>query len=330
MHRKFNWGIIGIGGIAAKFAEGLQTTTNGNLLAVASRDKKKAEVFASRFNVPVAYGKYEEIIKNKEIDIIYIATPHNLHFENTMMCLENNIPVLCEKPFAINSNEVKKMISKAREKNVFLMEALWTAFLPSIIKVKEVIKNGDLGKIHFIRADFGIQPERNPNGRHFDIKLGGGSLLDVGIYPAFLALELLGKPKEIKAMASIGTTGVDENCGYMFKYPDGQIATLFSSIAARSGIDAMIVGEKARIFIHSHFFMPTLVSLITNDGKIIDITPKYIGNGYNYEADEVMNCIETKKNESSIMSHNKSIELIEILDEIRKQCEIRYPDHDQY
>jgi predicted dehydrogenase len=330
MHKKYNWGIIGLGWIAAKFAEGLQSTENGQLCAVASRDKKKAEEFASQYNVPVAYGSYEELAEDKNIDIVYIATPHNLHCENTIMCLERNIPVLCEKPFAINSVEVKKMIAKAIEKNVFLMEAMWTAFLPSLKKVKETVQSGALGKIQFLRADFGIKPERNPEGRFFNPRLGGGSLLDVGIYPAYLALELLGKPNEVKALAYVGNTGVDENCGFIFSYSGGQIATLFSSIVARTGIDAMIAGENAKIVMHSHFFMPTSVSLITNDGEVTDLTPDFKGNGYNYEAEEVMHCLENGLGESHIMSHKKSIELIELLDEIRIKCGIRYPDHDEY
>lgn len=328
MQKTYNWGIIGLGWIAAKFAEGLKSTSKGRLLAVASRDKKKADAFASLYDVPIAYGSYEEIVKNKEIDIIYIATPHTLHCENTLMCLENKIPVLCEKPFAINSSEVYRMIKKAKENNVFLMEAMWTAFLPSLKKVKQVIETGRLGKIQFIRADFGINPGFNPEGRLFNLNLGGGSLLDVGIYPAFLSLEILGMPLEIKAMGTIGKTGVDENCGFIFKYSGGQICTLFSSIVTRSGIDAVISGEKAKIVMHSLFFMPTTLTLITNDGEITDITPSYTGNGYNYEAEEAMLCLDNKETESRIMSHKKSESLIKILDLIRQECGIFYPGHD--
>jgi len=327
MGRKFRWGIVGLGGIAAKFAEGLQVLPDAHLFAVASRTQRKADDFAQRFNVPHSYGNYAEILGNKEIDIIYIATPHTFHFENTLMCLEAGIPVLCEKPLAINSTEVKKMITKSQEKRVFLTEAMWTAFLPSIKKIKEVINEGLIGKVELIRADFGTRADNDPKKRWFNPDLGGGSLLDVGIYPAYLATEILGRPDKIKALASMVRTGVDENCGFVFHYKEGQIASLYSSIVVKTATDAMITGNKGSIYIHSNFFMPSSVSLIFNDSTR-DITPEYIGNGYNYEAAEAMECLDKGLIQSNSMNHEKSMLLMEILDEIRKECGIRYPKHD--
>ncbi len=327
MGRKYHWGIVGLGGIAAKFAEGLQVLPDAQLFAVASRTKRKADEFAERFNVQHAYGSYSEILGNKDIDIIYIATPHTLHCENTLMCLEGGFPVLCEKPFAVNSSEVKKMIAKSKEYGILLIEAMWTAFLPSVRVVKNAINEGSIGKVELVRADFGILADNDPAKRWFNIDLGGGSLLDVGIYPAYLALEILGRPHKIKALASIGPTGVDENCGFVFQYKGGEIASLYSSIIAKTGIDAMITGNKGSIHIHSNFFMPSVVSLIS-DGTIKDITPEYIGNGYNYEAAEAMECLDKGLLESISMNHEKSMHLMEILDEIRKECGIRYPKHD--
>lgn len=327
MSRKYRWGIVGLGGIAAKFAEGLQVLPDAQLFAVASRTQQKADDFARRYDVPHAYGGYNEILGNKDVDIVYISTPHTLHCENTLMCLEAGLPVLCEKPFAVNSFEVKKMITKSKEKGVLLIEAMWTAFLPSIKKVKNVINEGLIGKVELIRADFGIQANSDPKKRWFNIDLGGGSLLDVGIYPAFLALEILGRPDKIKALASIGPTGVDENCGFVFQYRGGEIASLYSSIIAKTGVDAMITGSKGTIHIHSNFFMPSRVSVIF-DKTVKDITPEYIGNGYNYEAAEAMECLDKGLTESISMNHEKSMLLMEILDEIRKECDIRYPKHD--
>ncbi|MBN2613644.1 MAG: Gfo/Idh/MocA family oxidoreductase [Bacteroidales bacterium] len=323
----YNWGIIGLGFIAAKFAEGLSCLPNAKLFAVASRNKKKAENFAARYHVPHAYGSYKEIVENKQIDIIYIATPHTLHCENTLMCLENKIPVLCEKPFAINLTEVKKMVTKAGEMKTLLMEAMWTAYLPSVKRIKETIASGIIGDIELIRADFGFKADKNPEGRLFNPELGGGSLLDVGIYPAYLALEFLGVPDQVKALASFGHTGVDENCAFIFKYPHGQLASLYSSIIAKTSIDAMITGTDGGIYLHSDFFMPARISLI-KDGTDTEITPKYKGNGYNYEAEEAMKCLSEGKTESELMKHHKSLQLIETLDRIRKECGIRYPKHD--
>lgn len=327
MGRKYHWGIMGLGWIAENFAEGLKVLPDAQLFAVASRTQAKADDFAGRYDVPHAYGNYRDMLNNKNIDIIYIATPHTLHYENTMMCLEAGFPVLCEKPFAVNSLEVKKMITKSKESGILLIEAMWTAFLPSVKKVKSIINEGFIGKVELIRADFGIRADNDPKKRWFNKDLGGGSLLDVGIYPAYLALEILGRPDKIKALASIGPTGVDENCGFIFQYKEGEISSLYSSIIARTGIDAMITGSKGSIHIHSNFFMPSSVSVIL-DKTEQDITPEYIGNGYNYEAAEAMECLDKGFTEGISMNHEKSMLLMEILDEIRNECHIRYPKHD--
>ncbi|MBN2213275.1 MAG: Gfo/Idh/MocA family oxidoreductase [Bacteroidales bacterium] len=327
MKKKYNWGIIGLGGIAEKFAEGLQVLPEARLFAVASRTQQKANDFAKHHHVPHAYGSYAEMLENKDIDIIYIATPHTFHCKNTLMCLEAGFHVLCEKPFAVNSSEVKKMIAKSREKKKLLIEAMWTAFLPSVKRIKEVINEGLIGKVEFIRADLGFRADNDPKKRWFNPDLGGGSLLDVGIYPAYLAVEILGRPDAIKALASTGHTGVDENCGFVSQYKEGEIASLYSSIIAKTAIDAMITGKKGSIHIHSNFFMPSGVSLVF-DNNIRDITPEYFGNGYNYEAAEAMECLEKGLTESHSMNHEKSILLMETLDRIRNECGISYPEHD--
>ncbi len=328
MSRIFNWGIIGLGNIAEKFASDLKLLANANLFAVASRNKQKADLFATKHGVAYAYGCYEDISKNKNIDLIYIATPHSLHFENTAMCLNNKIAVLCEKPLAINSAEVKKMVHLSEANNTFLMEAMWTRFLPSIDKVLYLLEEKVIGNIRFIRADFGFRAPKDINNRLFNNKLGGGSLLDVGIYPVFLSLLLLGKPSLIKAVANIGPSGVDENCGITMRYAEGQIAVLFSSIVARTGIEAEIIGEEGRIILHSEFYRPTKLTIIMQNGYTETIEPRYTGSGLGYEAAEAMYCLEQGMVESNKMSHAFSIQLMEVLDAIRKECGIHYPSHD--
>lgn len=328
MDKIYNWGIIGLGAIAEKFANDLKLLTNARLFAVASRNKQKAIAFAKKHNAVHAYGDYKDIIKNKDLDIIYIATPHSSHYENTVSCLINKIAVLCEKPLAINSSEVKKMITAARENNTFLMEAIWTRFLPSTAKLIELIEEKAIGKVQFIRADFGFKAPKDPDNRFFNIMLGGGSLLDAGIYPLFMAHLVLGKPSGIKAMASIGSTGVDENCGITLQYNDGQIASLFSSIVAATGTEAEISGEKGRILLHNGFFSPTKVSLIKQDGSVTTFKPDYQGAGFTYETAEVMYCLDNGLIESKKMSHAFSLELMEVMDKIRQECGIYYPNHD--
>ena len=329
MSKKFNWGIIGLGQIAESFADDLKLLPEARLFAVASRNQQKADLFAEKYDAPYAYGCYEDIVKNKELDIIYIATPHSLHCENTIMCLESKIAVLCEKPLAINSVEVKKMITCSKENNTFLMEAMWTRFLPSIEKLLELIEQKVIGNTQLIRADFGIKAPKDMNNRLFNINLGGGSLLDVGIYPVFLSLLILGMPSFIEAVASICPTGADENCGITLKNNKGQIASLFSSIVARTGIEAEIIGDDGRILLHSEFYRPTMLSIIRQDGSIETIEPQCTGNGFTYEAAEVMNCLKKGTIESKKMSHSVSLQLMEVLDKIRKKSGIHYPNHDK-
>ena len=193
MIRKIKWGFIGTGWIAQKLAKALESVDNSQLYAVGSRNKETANKFANDFNVIKSYGSYKELVEDSDIDIVYVATPHNLHCENTLMALENNKNVLCEKPFGINGREVRQMINKAKEKDLFLMEALWSRYLPDIIKTKEIIDSGELGEIKLITAYFTTKSNQGSEGRHFNKDLGGGSLLDIGIYNVFLSLLLLGK-----------------------------------------------------------------------------------------------------------------------------------------
>jgi predicted dehydrogenase len=328
MSKIYNWGIIGLGKIAESFADDLKLLPNARLFAVASRSQQKADLFAGKYDAVHAYGSYEDIVKNKDLDVIYLATPHSLHCENTILCLNNKIAVLCEKPLAINSTEVERMVSCSEKNNTFLMEAMWTRFLPSIEKLLELLEQKVVGNIQLIRADFGFKAPKDKNNRLFNINLGGGSLLDVGIYPVFLSLLIMGMPSVIEATAAIGPTGVDENCGITLKNNSGQIASLFSSIVAKTGVEAEIIGDNGRILLHNEFFRPTILSVIRQDGSIEAIEPHYKGKGFNYEAAEVMHCLKKGYLESKKMSHELSRQLMGILDRIRHKCGIYYPNHD--
>ena len=328
MEKTVNWGILGLGAIAHKFAEGLKYVKNAKLYAVGSRDREKALQFAKKYKAQKYYGSYEELASGPEIDIIYIATPHTLHCENTLLCIRNKKSVLCEKPFAINSGEVKRMINSAKENNVFLMEALWTRFLPHIKKTLALINSGNIGEPRILSADFGFRADYNPAGRLFNLALGGGSLLDVGIYPVFLSLLLFGKPDEITACANIGKTGTDENCGIIFKYNDGKMAILYSTLISYTPISAEIHGSKGTIKINPKWFTPTDIMISEGLKKPENVKIKHVGNGYNYEAEEATRCLMNKQIESGIMPLSFSLELINTLDKIRKACGIYYPGHD--
>jgi predicted dehydrogenase len=327
--QKINWGIIGCGRIAHKFADDLKWAKNARLTAVASRDLNKAKQFSKEFNVKTSYGSYEELATSKEIDVVYIATPHSLHYENTLLCLEHGKAVLCEKPFAINSRQSMEMIALAKQKQVFLMEAVWTKFLPHYQKTLELIQRGKLGEIKSVIANFGFQPWQDAPERLLDPALGGGSLLDIGIYNVFMALTILGKPDEIQAKMVPGKLGIDEQCAIQFMYQNGAMAQLFSSLSTNLPTEVLVSGTKSFLKLSSRFYEPssqlTLHKTVTDPGKHIHVK-KRKGIGYWHEAKHVGDCIEQGLTESPVMSHADTILLMQTLDEVRRIVGLRYKE----
>lgn len=330
MTEKINWGILGAGKIAGKFARDLATLPQANLYAVASRTLEKAQSFADANNFEKAYGTYETMLNDPALDAVYIATPNVFHCAHTLLCLTHKKAVICEKPFAINTREVQQMIAKSKETNTFLMDALWTLCLPHILKTKEIVESGQLGKIVSVKADFGFRADFNPNSRLFDRDLGGGSLLDIGIYPVLLALFLLGKPKKITAAALMGATKVDEECVAFLEFEGGQTANLHSTLLARTPIEAYIYCEKGYIHIPTRFHEGVKgITLLTYEDLEKTFIPfDYQVLGYQYEAAEMMRCFSEGKIESDLIPHQFSLDLMEILDEIRRQIGLVYPRHD--
>jgi len=325
MGKKTNWGIIGLGKIARHFANDLQKVTHAKLYAVASRTEQKAKQFAEEYEVPNYFGSYEAMMQCPDLDVVYIATPHPMHFANTLLCLENKIPVLCEKPFAMNGDEVKKMIQSARDNDTFLMEAIWTRFLPNTLKILEVIKSGAIGELVSLKADFGFRAPVDLQGRLYNKKLGGGSLLDVGIYPVFLSLLLFGKPDEIKAFAKIGKTGVDENCSMLFRYTNDQQAILDATIINHTPTVAYIYGTKGRIKIHRRWHEANAFTLFELDKDPQQFSFDYEdAKGYRYEAAHVMQCLQQGKKESDILPLSFSADLMEFLDQVRGEIGLKY------
>ncbi|MEM6316667.1 MAG: Gfo/Idh/MocA family oxidoreductase [Bacteroidota bacterium] len=330
MSKKINWGILGAGKIAGKFARDLATLPDANLYAVGSRNLAKAESFAEELGFQKAYGSYEQLLQDLDLQIVYIATPHVFHCENTLLCLQHKKAVLCEKPFAINSSEVQKMIALSQDKNIFLMDALWTLYLPHILKTKAIVESGELGALVSVRADFGFRADFSPESRLFDLNLGGGSLLDIGIYPALLSLFLLGKPQKVTAAAKIGTTGIDEECAVFLEYASGQTANLHSSLLARTPTEAYIYCEKGYIHIPTRFHERVdKVTILTYENLEETVIPfDYQVTGYAYEAAEAMKCLKAGAIESNLVPHQFSLDLMGLLDEIRRQIGLVYPKHD--
>ena len=326
MVKKYNWGIIGLGNIAGKFATALNSTERGKLYAVASRTYEKAKHFSNKYGASRFYDSYEKLIEDDKIDIIYIATPHKLHYPITKKCFEYGRNVLCEKPITINSLQFEELRELAGRNQLFYMDALWTRFLPKIEKILEYIHNKEPGDIRFIKADFGINPELPPEGRLLNPALGGGSILDIGIYPVFLSLLILGYPDEIKVSAVKSDTGVDVSCGIILKYQNGAIAVLFCTFLAKTETSAEISGTKGRIILHSQFLAPGDISFVAENGKVILHSFPARSNGYEYEAEEVMNCLDKKLLESPRLPLSFTSQLMKLLDEIRSKADVIYDD----
>ncbi len=324
---KIRWGILACGKIAKKFAADLKLVQDGELIAVASRDVERAKQFAADFPAKYVFGSYEELVNCDEVDAIYVASPHSHHHEHTLLCSNHGKAVLCEKAFAINQHQAKEMIELARTKKVFLMEALWTRFLPHYLKVRDMIAEGKLGELKGVLANFGFKPPEPVSPRLFEPALGGGSLLDIGIYPVFLAQSILGVPDSITAKMDPAHTGVDEQCSMVFHYKNGMTANLFSTLASNLETDADIFGTKGRIRLTNRFYEPSATiqyypDIITS--RTIIPIEKETGWGYQHEIKHVNECLQKGLTESPVWSLDDTFNLMQTLDRIRKEMGLIY------
>jgi dihydrodiol dehydrogenase / D-xylose 1-dehydrogenase (NADP) len=323
--RKIKWGILGTGGIASQFAEDLQFSNNGVLFAAGSRTKESAALFAEKHKLDRAYSSYEELVQDPEVDAIYVATPHPFHKQNVLTSLRAGKAVLCEKPFTINADELEELINYSRDKKLFLMEAMWTRFLPAIIKAREWIDTGKIGSVRLVKADFGFKAPWDPDWRLLNPDLGGGAFLDAGIYPVSFASMILGaKPEKILSTAYIGTTGVDEQFSIILSYPEGVTASLNGALRVNLTNEAFIYGSDGYIHIPS-FLNTKSANLYINNEKVESYIDNRNSKGYAYEAEEVGECILKGLNESSIMPLDESLDIMKLMDQIRGQWGLKYP-----
>ncbi|WP_226038091.1 Gfo/Idh/MocA family protein [Aquibacillus saliphilus] len=325
MEKKIKWGILGTGGIAKKFAEDLSYASNADRIAVGSRTKNSAKEFAERYGIERAYGSYQELAEDKDVDAIYVATPHPFHKENVMACLRAGKAVLCEKPFTVRAEELEELIDFAKDKKLFLMEAMWTRFLPPIVKVREWINNGKIGEVRLVKADFGFRAPWNPEWRLLNPDLGGGALLDAGIYPVSFASMILGaKPEKITSTAHIGETGVDEEFSIIMSYPGGKTASLNGAVRLNLTNEAYILGTEGYIHIPS-FHSAKSASLYIGKEKVETFIDDRESTGYAFEAEEVGRALSEGLKESSVMPLNESLEIMKLMDEVRGQWGLKYP-----
>ncbi len=320
--KKIRWGIIGPGRIAVKFAQDLAKVSNCELYGVASRNPEDAIGFARKYNAKVAFNTFEELAKSNEIDAVYIATPHSFHKEHSVLCLQNKKAVLCEKPFAMNAIEVQEMIDAAKENNMLLMEGMWTRFLPHFKYAFDLINTKKYVNIHKLEVDFGFFTPYDLENRVFTKNVGGGSLLDIGVYNIFTALISLGIPNTIEANADFFENGADATCNMVFKY-DTLDAFLTCTLTADTATEAIFTCENAIVKINGRFNEPSSVTEII-DGKV-ETTQFPIDNfGFYFEIEHFNELFRKGKKESDVLPLNLSLDLIETLDKVRNLIGLEY------
>jgi predicted dehydrogenase len=327
------WALMGAGSIAAAFVRDLNFLRENQgidqeVVAVASSERSRAIEFADRFQIPQALHGIDELTKLPSIDVVYLANVQSLHHQSAKRILEAEIPLLCEKPFTLNALQAEELISIARNKKVFLMEAMWTRFLPHIGFLLELIHNDEIGEVLAVEADHGQWVYRKKDHRLLKPELGGGALLDLGVYPISLVHLLLGKPTKIQATAKMEASGVDESVGALFRYESGAIATIHTTLATVTATRAVISGSKGRIEIDRSFYAPSSLTLIPHQGEVRRFSnpltdPGYLGLGE--QTKEVKRCIENNLIESSMRPLQSTLEVMEIMDQIREIIGLRYP-----
>jgi predicted dehydrogenase len=324
MNKKYRWGILGAGKIADKFCTALDYVEGAEVYAVASRNMDNANAFAAKYNAAKCYDHYKDLMEDEAVDIIYIATPHAFHFEQAMACLLHKKNVLCEKPMTLSYHQTLALVNTAKENAVFLMEAMWTSCMPFLEEIQSLIKADVIGTPQYVAADFGFFTPFNVESRLFKKSLGGGSLMDVGVYPVFLATALLGEPSQLKTIAKLTSTGVDEYCNTVLQYENGATAHLVSSIIFNTAIEAEISGAKGRIIIQNPWFKATDFRLELNDGTIEKFSMPHQSNGFEHEIKEVMYCLDNGLLESSKMPHQLTLSISKIMEEILMQAGVKY------
>ncbi len=325
MSDKIRWGLIGLGVISRKFAKGLAFVPDAEIYAVASRSQEKADAFGAEFGATKCYGNYEDLAKDPNVDVAYIGTPNNYHLPQTLLCLKAGKHVLCEKPFAVNAKEAKAMIDCAREESLFLMDAFWTRYFPAMYKLRELVAEKVIGDVMLVTADFGGRGPVVPEKRHFNPDLAGGAMLDVGSYCIQFASMIYGKPPtDIASQVAIGETGVDELSVLVFKYSDYEMAALTSAIRLTTPHEARVMGTEGYIAIPD-FWHPSELTVVRSGQAPELLRFPYEGEGFQFEAIEVGDCIRAGLTESPVYPLDETLTIMETMDRIRADWGMRYP-----
>lgn len=322
--RKIRWGVLATGGIAATFTEDLLTMPDAELVAVASRATEPARRFAHRYDIARAYGDWQGLADDPDIDIVYVATPHAAHHAAAALLLDAGKAVLVEKAFTLNHAQADDLAARARRAGVLLMEAMWTRTLPAVREMTARIADGAIGTPTVVTADFGLAGPFDTTHRLRAPALGGGALLDLGVYPVSFAQLVLGTPDTIRATGRLTPEGVDETTGILLGHPDGAIATLSCTITADTPRTATITGTHGRIELDRGFFAPNGFRLIRGD-TVDHITAPITARGYVHEAAEAMRCLRAGETDSPLVPLADTLSVMRTMDAVRAQLGVRYP-----
>ncbi len=318
------WGVVGPGAIAVGFADGMGMAEGGDIVAVASRSSERADAFADRYGIARRYGDYAALAQDGEVDAVYVATPQSRHADDTLQMLRAGKHVLCEKPFALNEGQAQSMVDEARRQNVFLMEAIWSRFLPAYRSLVDVVGSGRIGEPLLVEADFGFRRSLEPDNRLFRADLGGGGLLDLGIYPLQLCTLLLGPVEHVSAEGVIGETGVDEHVAAVLRHRGGGLGVMKAALRVNMTCTARVAGTEGVVEIPALMHCPNALRLLTPAG-VEDIDGTYEGNGLRFEIEEVHRCLAEGRTESDVMPLDETVALTHTLDEIRRQIGLVFP-----
>ncbi len=313
------WGILGTGGIASTFVTDLRLSHSGVASAVGSRSQGSADRFADEFGIANRHSSYESLVADPDVEVIYVATPHPMHHDDAILALQAGKHVLVEKPFTMNAREAREVIRVARGNKLFAMEAMWTRFLPHIAVIRGWLAEGVLGEIITVTADHGQWFAEDPDFRLFAPELGGGALLDLGVYPVSFASMVLGRPDRIVSMSSPAFTGVDAQTSMVFGYDGGAHAVLTCTLRGKSATRASIVGTEARIEVEGDFYAPTDVALVSRNGDRTRVESVHEGRGLRHQADEVARRLAAGELESPLMPLDETISIMETMDAVRAQ-----------
>lgn len=319
------WGILATGGIAHAFARDLALLPDAELVAVGSRAQESADAFGDEFSVPHRHGSYQALVDDPDVDAIYVSTPHPGHRDAALLAIAAGKAVLVEKPFAMDAAEAQEMVDAARAAGTLLVEAMWTRFLPHIARVREILAAGTLGELVYLTAEHGQWFAHDPQFRLFAPSLGGGALLDLGIYPVSFAHLVLGAPAKITAVSGPAFTGVDATTSMILQYDSGAQAILTTSLAAASNNPAAIYGTEARLEIDGWFYTPTTFRVVSRDGTELErYDVPHEGHGLRHEAAEVGRCLRAGQTESPLLPLDETIAIMGTLDEVRRQIGLDY------